>query len=389
MNIAIVVYSYYSSDARVRRYTEALARLGHKIDCIALTEKYKPKEKNINLIKYPLQRKRLGRLWYITEYILFFFYSAWILTKNHLCKRYKVIHINNMPDILVFTTAVPRLLGAKILLDMHDPMPELYMSKYHTGEYNPVVRILKYLESASFKFANHIITANESFKSIFLRRNIMDQNKIDIILNCPDPRIFHSQPTTHNSQLFTLFYMGTVEERFGLDIVLDAISEIIKQIPNFKFIVVPKLINEGVYFQSFRNRIYNSELSEYVMIESPKTLEEIAEMLKRADVGIVLAKNGVFTENIFPVKLLEFVQMNIPIIATKTKVLSQYFNDEQIYFLKRNTPGEFAAAVLNLYKNKKRRQSYAQKAKRYLNEYNWQKEEKKYLDIIDSLAKPI
>lgn len=403
MNIAIVVYSPYSSDARVRRYTEALARMGYKIDCIALAEKFKPKEKNINLIKYLLPRKRLGRLWYIIEYLLFFLYTTWVLTKNHILKHYKFIHINNMPDILVFTAVIPRLLGAKILLDMHDPMPELYMSKYHVGEESLMVKGLKWLEKISFAFADKIITANEAFKSLFLKRLNLQRgstsqgDKISVILNCPDPRIFHSQPfdfaqgkpTTHNLQQFTLFYMGTVEERFGLDIVLDATAEIVKQIPDFKFIVVPKLTNEGEYFQSFRNRIYNSELSKYVVIESPKTLEEIAEMLKQADVGIVLAKNGAFTENIFPVKLLEFVQMNIPIIATKTKVLSQYFNINQIYFLKKNTPGEFAKAVIDLYKDKKLRQNLSKNAKLYLKEYNWMKEEKKYLDIIDSLTKPI
>ncbi len=294
-----------------------------------------------------------------------------------------------MPDVLVFTTAVPKLLGAKILLDMHDPMPELYMSKYHTGENNIGVRILKYLESASFRFSHHIITANESFKSIFLKRNNIYESKINVILNCPDPKIFNPQPTTYNSQLsFTLFYMGTVEERFGLDIVLTAIPHIVKQIPNFRFVVIPKLEDEGVYFQSFRQRITSSNLSSHVIIELPKPLEEIARMLNEVDLGVVLAKNGVFTENIFPVKLLEFIQMNIPVIATKTKFLSQYFTDDQIYFLKKNTPEEFTRAVVDLYHNTKLRKSFSQKAKQYLKKYNWEKEEKKYLEIIDSLTKP-
>ena len=94
MYIAVVVYSHYSRDARVRRYAESLARNGFKVDCICLKESYKPKEKNINLIQYSLPRKRMGRWWYGIEYLLFFLFSSWILLKNHLIKKYKIIHIN-------------------------------------------------------------------------------------------------------------------------------------------------------------------------------------------------------------------------------------------------------------------------------------------------------
>ena len=30
-----------------------------------------------------------------------------------------------MPDFLVFSALIPKLLGAKVVLDLHDPMPEL------------------------------------------------------------------------------------------------------------------------------------------------------------------------------------------------------------------------------------------------------------------------
>jgi len=389
MNIAIVVYAHYSRDARVRRYAESLARKGDKVDCLCLNEVYKPKEKNITLIKYPLQRRRLYRFWYIIEYLLFFLYSSFILFKNYPFKRYQVIHINNMPEELVFTALIPKIFGARVILDMHDPMPELYMSKYHVGQNCQMVKWLKWLEKISFAFADKIITANKAFQLLFLKRNKISPEKISVILNCPDPRIFSPQLTTHNPQLFTLLYMGTVDERFGLDIVLEAIPEIIKQIPNLRFIIIPKLEDEGEYFKNFKFQIGyplgDFKLEKYIKIFPPQPLENIAKYIKQADVGVVLAKNGVFTENIFPVKLLEFIQMGVPVIATKTKVLGQYFDDQQIYFLKKNTPNEFAKAVLNLYKDKKLRQNFTQKAKEYLKEYNWTCEEKKYLDIINQL----
>ncbi len=390
MNLAFVVYSHYSRDARVRRYAECLARKGFKVDVVCLDEHYTPKENNITLIKYPIPRRRFGRLWYIFEYLLFFIYSFLKLTLNHLSQRYQILHINNMPDTLVFTALIPKLFGAKIILDMHDPMPELYMSKYHASENSFMVKWLKWLENMSFDFADQILTANEEFKRMFLARNPQFADKITVILNCPDPRIFSIKAGPLKFKrpgLFSLFYMGTVEERFGLDIVVEAIPAIVRRIPNLRFIIIPKLEEEGEYYNNFKLQISNFKLENYIKIMKPHPLEKIAVKLKEADAGVVLAKNGIFTESIFPVKLLEFVQMNIPVIATNTKILSRYFTDKQIFFLEKNTPEEFLKAVLMIYKNRDLRKRLTENAKEYLKKYNWGTEEKIYLQIINQLKK--
>lgn len=111
-NICLIVYSHYSRDARVRRYAECLARNGYFIDVICLGENYTPKEPNIHLIHFPFDRKRYGKMWYLIEYSSFFLFSFYTLTKNFLLKRYKFIHINNMPDILVFTVLFRKYLVA-------------------------------------------------------------------------------------------------------------------------------------------------------------------------------------------------------------------------------------------------------------------------------------
>jgi glycosyltransferase involved in cell wall biosynthesis len=394
MNIALVVYSHYSRDARVRRYTESISRKGFGVDVVCLEEDYSPKERNITLIKYPIPRRRLGRLWYLTEYFLFFLYSFFALAAKYPSKKYKIIHINNMPDILVFSAIIPKLFGAKIILDMHDPMPELYISKYHGKENGCMVKLLERLEKVSFSFADKIITANEAFKSLFLKRNKISLDKISVVLNCPDPRIFSNEVEPprrfdlSRNKHFTLLYMGTVDERFGLDIVIKTIPQLIRKIPNIQFMIVPKLEEEGEYFNYLKSQISNLKLEKCVKILTPQPLENIVNHVKNADIGIVLAKNGVFTENIFPVKLLEFVQIGIPVIATKTKILGQYFSNNQICFLKKNTPDEFTETVIKLYKNKDLRQKLSKAAKQYLKEYNWQKEERKYLNIVDSLIRP-
>jgi hypothetical protein len=57
-----------------------------------------------------------------------------LLAFRSLTWRYNLVHVHNMPDVLVFEAFIPRVCGARVILDLHDPMPEL---------------MIKYLESPS------------------------------------------------------------------------------------------------------------------------------------------------------------------------------------------------------------------------------------------------
>jgi len=290
-----------------------------------------------------------------------------------------------MPEALVFTASIVKMFGAKIVLDMHDPMPELYLSKYEGSEHGPMLKVLLFMEEISLRFSTHIITANSLFRALFLKRHTIKPTQISVVENCPDNRIFKSYQQEKNREDFRMVYMGTVEERFQLDIAIQSIPKLIESIPNLRFCIVPKLNQEGEYFSFLRKHIRNNKLSKYVLIKQPQSLENIAKMMTNADIGIVLAKKGVYTDNIFSVKLLELIQMNVPVIASKTKMLVSQFSSNQLFFLPKNTTEYFTKAVLTLYKDKKLRKTLAINAKKYLTIHNWKMEEKKYLNQINSL----
>ncbi|OIO15055.1 hypothetical protein COV53_02110 [Candidatus Gottesmanbacteria bacterium CG11_big_fil_rev_8_21_14_0_20_37_11] len=388
MNIALVVYSHYSRDARVRRYAETLSRKNHSVDVICLGENYIPREEKIRLIYYPVNRLRLGKWWYVFEYFCFFIFSFFSLSIRNIQKKYRIIHINNMPDILVFSAIIPKLFGTKIILDMHDPMPELYKSKYDVQDNNFMVKTLKLIERTSMGFADMVITANPVFRNFFISRNSTSLNKISVILNCPDEKMFKYIKMKHrNNAFFHLLYMGTVEKRFGLDIAVDGMAKLFHKYPDITFTIIPKLDNEGEYIERLKEKINNLNLNKSFCFLKPQPLESIDKILKKTDVGIVLAKNGKFTESILPVKLLEFIQMRVPVIATKTRILSQNFDKNMLFFLNKNTPEEFSSAIEHLYANPMLRKNLATNAIKYLVKYNWKIEERKYLSLINTLGK--
>lgn len=133
LRVCMIVHQYYYRDTRVRRYADALADAGAQVDVICVRSPDRPstgQRDGVRVFTVPINRGYGSRGSYLLEYgIAFVFFATWLLAL-YVKNRYQVIHIHNMPDFLIFAALVPRLLGAKLILDIHDPMPELYMSKY-------------------------------------------------------------------------------------------------------------------------------------------------------------------------------------------------------------------------------------------------------------------
>ena len=142
-------------DPRVRRESEALASEGYHIDIISLkglNEKEFEIYKKMNIYRIPLQKHRGNIIQYIWDYSKFFIYSLIKLSMLIITKRYEIIHIHNMPDFLIFTAIIPKIFGAKLILDLHDPTPEVYMTKYSIGYTHPIIKFLILLEKFCIKF---------------------------------------------------------------------------------------------------------------------------------------------------------------------------------------------------------------------------------------------
>src|SRR5204862_300249 len=90
----------------------------------------------------------------------FLFASSRLLNRMNRSRRFDLIHVHNIPDFLVFAAWYPKLRGAKVILDIHDIMPELYRSKFAKTETSILVRSLKLMEKASAAVANHVILPN-------------------------------------------------------------------------------------------------------------------------------------------------------------------------------------------------------------------------------------
>src|SRR4051794_15321307 len=165
----MMAYSYYESDPRVIREAEAAVDGGFDVDFLALRRVGTAaieESRGVRIIRLNQEKYRgRGHARYLLKYIEFFLRCLFKTTALFFKRRYRVIHVNNMPDFLVFSTLVPRLFGAKVILDIHDPMPNTFASKFKSGEKGFWFRLLLLEERISAAYCTKLVTVHHPVKN--------------------------------------------------------------------------------------------------------------------------------------------------------------------------------------------------------------------------------
>ena len=203
MKIGMIVHAYYLKDARVRRYAELLAADGHEVEVICLREGNEAKTANhqgVLIHRIGLARIRGGRLSYVFEYLSAFVRFFAKLNRLSLGgRRFDILHIHNMPDFLVFCAIFQKMFGAKVVLDVHDLMSEVYQSKYALQADHWLPRALRFEERVCARFASAVITANHDFADILAARSVPEQ-KVTVVMNAANEQFFLSDRDKQESR---------------------------------------------------------------------------------------------------------------------------------------------------------------------------------------------
>jgi glycosyltransferase involved in cell wall biosynthesis len=382
--ICMIAYTFYTRDPRVRREAEALAGRGDSVDFICLKEADKAGRRSYDGVNlYPLSVGRYqgdSTLLYLAKYASFFLRASFLVSLLFMRKRYDIIQIHTMPDFLVFTAFIPKLFGAKVILDVHDLMPELYMCKFRSGPRHFIVRLITWIERRSIAYADKAISVHIPHRDALVGHGNAEQ-KFAVLLNVPDTRIFHRNGGREADGKFRLIYHGTVARRHGLEVALRAVSNVKESIPNLEFLV----IGGGDDLGRIKKLAEEMDLGDCVRFLGTMPTEELPQYLRRADLGVVPILYDPFTRYMLPLKLLEYVGMGIPCIVSETETIRAYFSDEMVRFSKPGDERELADGILELYRDPDQRARQVAEAARFNASFNWEQQKKGYFEVVDSL----
>lgn len=389
--ICHVTHAHYPiTSMRLERQAKALVRRGYKVDVICLRKPGEPAWEvvdGVNVHRLPIRRhKGQGAAVQLFEYITYFFLASFRVTWMYWKYRYPIVHVHNLPDFLVFVALIPRLAGAKVVLDIHDVMPEFFVSNYGVGMDSLPVRLLKIQEKLSCLFANHVITVTELWRQSMIARGI-PADKISVVMNVADDAVFYPQreesPRDKDADQFKLIYHGTLARRYGIDLIIEAVAALKDEIPGIHLTIH----GAGEFLPELVALSETLELQSHVHFSTKLVpIEELPRLIERADVGVVPYRRDVFTDGILPTKMMEYMMLRMPVIAARTPIIEAYWDETMAEFFPPGDVEALAETIRYLYRHSDRCAELARNTEKFNRSYHWARISEDFIDIIDRLA---
>jgi glycosyltransferase involved in cell wall biosynthesis len=389
LNVCMIGYTMYDSDGRVIRYAETLAKRGDRVDFIALKGKGDPDEEVRNGVRlFRIQRrtfKEKSQFSYLFAILAFFFRTMWFFARQDPKVRYDLVHVNSVPDFLVFSAWLPKMRGAKVILDIHDLLPELYISKFESNENTILYRLLRDVERASAAFADYVIAANDIWRDkLVSRARSIHPDRCTSILNFPDRAVFYRRGRTRNDGKFIMVFPGSLNWHQGIDIAIRALGRIKDEAPNAEF----HIYGDGPTVPALKALTESLGLNGRVKMMGGRGIGEMAQIMENADLGVVPKRNDLFGDEAFSTKILEFMIMGLPVVVSSTKIDRFYFSDSVVKFFRAGDDADLADAMLAMIRNPEARNRMAQNAMKFAEKYDWESNKDKYLNIVSLLTAP-
>ena len=383
IRVCMPAYTFYETDNRVKRYAEHLVQEGNDVDVIALRRAGQTSHEVMNGVHvYRVQRRSYnekGKFSYLFRLFLFFIRSEVFLAIRSIKKSYNIIHVHNIPDFLVFSALLPKLRGSKVILDIHDIVPEYYVDKFKVSQKSYTYKALVWVEKMSISFSDHVIISNHLWEDKITSRSV-NKGKCTTIMNYPDTNIFYKRLKKKDNDEFIFIYPGSLSWHQGLDIAIKALAIIKDQAPEAKL----HIYGEGDTKKSLMDMVSQLGLRERVLFKESLPLDKIADVMSNADIGIVPKRANTFGNEAFSTKILEFMALGVPIIISRTRIDQFYFNDSLVTFFESDNEKDLSDKMLLLIKDRDLREKKIANSLEYIQKNSWNVKKHLYIDIVNS-----
>jgi glycosyltransferase involved in cell wall biosynthesis len=388
----MIVHAYYEEDPRVRREAESLAAAGRPVLVLSLRRPELPAEEvlqGVHVRRLEEQRHQgAGLGTYLREYVSFLVRSAWAAVKLHRRHRFGLVQVHSLPDFLVFAALPLRLVGVPVLLDLHEAMPEFFVTRFPRAA-NPIShRLLLLQERLSMAFATHVLTVNEAFGDRLRGLGLRD-DKLSIVINSPSLERFdaaaHPQRVFREDGMLKLVYTGALTPTYELDVVIRAVARIAADRPDLD--VRLDLYGRGDSEEELRALTAELGVRGRVTFHGRIPIDDVPAAVAAADIGVAPTRLDRFTAMTISGKIYEYGAMGKAAVASRLPLVERTFPDGTVA---RYEPGDadgLAGAIVALADDPIRRAEAVDGTQDVVRDAAWEREAERYVRIVDGLSR--
>ena len=369
-------------DRRVWQEAQALSRAGWTVSVICPANPDFPKRfeviDDIAIYRHPLPPEGRGALAYFREYSAAMFHQMRLLIKVHRERGFSIIQACNPPD-LIFLPVIPfKLMGKRFIFDQHDVSPELFIVKF--GNKGLLYRALLFFERLSYAMADHVITANATFKDIAVSRGGKAPSLVEVVYGVPDRKRLHRvepEPGLHGGRKFVIGYLGIINEQDGVEHLVRAVDHLVKvrKFRDFRAVVV----GSGPALELVRALARSLELDDFLSFPGYLSGKALLAYISAFDIGVIPDPLNEANDLMSMNKVFEYCALGIPTACYPLKETKRLLGDAGVYAASPD-PAGLADACLSLMQNECLRARCATAATKLAAEnFLWEHEARKYV----------
>jgi glycosyltransferase involved in cell wall biosynthesis len=163
---------------------------------------------------------------YVLEFVYAWLRTAWLSWRVWRRQPFDAMQACNPPDTYWALALLFRFVGVRFVYDQHDLCPEVYMSRFDV-ETGLKVSLLRGLEWASYRTADHVIAVNGSYRDVATARGRVDPAGVTVVRSGPDPirmRKGEPRPELRRGRERLGCYLGVMGPQDGVDLLVRAID---------------------------------------------------------------------------------------------------------------------------------------------------------------------
>jgi glycosyltransferase involved in cell wall biosynthesis len=279
---------------------------------------------------------------------------------------------------------VPRLLGAKVILDLHEFTPELLMLRKNLSPNSLFIRLSRFVERISIWFADELITIHEGVVELIGKRNKREMTEIINGIEENEYAGFERIKTGN----FNIVYNGTINDTINLEDTIYALAKVREKIPAEEFSSVKfNIYGSGPMLGLILEETKKYGLEDTVIYHGRVPYSRMVEELKKMDVSVQPLHRVFATDMSYPIKIPEMVKMRIPVIISRLDTMLRYYGEECFFYFEGGNTDEFAGRILEVKNNPELAAQKSEAALAAYEKISWEKVMKpRYSALIKKTA---
>jgi glycosyltransferase involved in cell wall biosynthesis len=371
---------------RVCKQIHTLLEAGYRVDVITrrhpgndeLRRRY-----GVRLLEYPPPAETEHQLGYLIEYGYSFLAAAFGSFRAMLSDGVDVVQFCQPPDIYFPLAWALKRLGAGVLVDQRDLLPELYVARY--GRVRPaLISALRICERLSHRSAQRIICTNEYQRNRAASTSRLPQSHVSVVKNGPvlaQVAEAGSDESLKRGYRYLCCWVGAMGRQDRVDLLVRSIDHVVHELgrKDCQFAI----IGPGECSASMQALTHRLKLDEWVHFTGRLPPQDVFRYLATADLGV----DASLQSDVSPVKLFEYMAFGLPVVAfdlQETRVLA----DGAAVLAEPGCIEAHALAIDALLSSPRRRQELGSAGRaRVREELAWDHQARVYAGVIEQLCR--